>query len=84
MSRIIYKGKFTIVNTSYECGFSWNNHDIVYVNELNTIIPKFIILEVLLLLIIVSCYMYDNKIIISILLVILSLLSIYFSKTLKI
>ncbi|MBR1943958.1 MAG: hypothetical protein IJ848_00605 [Alphaproteobacteria bacterium] len=82
MSRFIYKDKFSVINSSYECGFFGKNNDIVYTNELNAIVPRFIILEVLLVLIIVSCYLCNNKTIISALLIITLILSIYFSKDL--
>ena len=82
LSKLIYKDKFSIIKSSYECGFSNNINNINYYNKLNSVVPKFIVLEIILMLIIVLYYFFNNKIIIDILLFILSGLSIYFSKSL--
>ena len=80
VSRLIYKDKFPTNNSSYECGFSSNCNNIEYHNKLNSIIPKFIILEIILIFIITFCYLFTDKIILSILLFILYEFSIYCGK----
>ena len=82
VSRLIYKDKFNVVNSAYECGFSNDCKKIEYYNELACVIPKFIILEICFALIIFAYYLYGSKITVNIILIILSILSVYFSKTL--
>ena len=80
VSRLIHKDKFFIVNTSYECGFSNSCSDLLYCNKLNSVVPKFVVLEVNMLLIIALYYSFVDKIFVNILLVILFTLSICFGK----
>lgn len=83
VSRLVYKDKFKTVDNVYECGFSGECNNIDHSNRLNIIVPKFIVLEIILMFTIVSYYLFNNKIIVFMLLLILSGFSMYFSKLLK-